>query len=62
MAPNKMKLKNQALIVNVAILAGLGFQYFRGAPILAILIAGILLLLIVNVIFFVRLRKSKSAP
>jgi uncharacterized membrane protein len=62
MATAKMKLENQALIVNVAIFAGLGFEYFRGTPIVAILAAGILLLLIANIIFFVRLRRAKKAP
>ena len=60
MATAKMKLENQALLVNVAILAGLGFEYFRGAPILAILIAGTSLLLMVNMIFFIRWNRAKK--
>jgi hypothetical protein len=62
MATGKMKLENQAVLVNVCIVAGLAFEYFRGAPILAILIAGVLLLLVVNVIFFVRFRRAKRTP
>ena len=56
-----MKLINQALIVNVAILAALVFEYFRGAPILVIAVSAIALLLMVNVIFFVRARRAGKA-
>jgi ABC-type multidrug transport system permease subunit len=59
---NKMRLDRQILIVNTAILAGLGFQYFRGAPVFAIAISAVCLLLLVNVIFFVRVRRAKKAP
>ncbi|MGA3332564.1 MAG: hypothetical protein ABSC62_00225 [Terracidiphilus sp.] len=62
MATGKMKLENQAMLVNVCIFAGLAFEYFRGATFLAILIAGVLLLLVVNVIFFVRFRRAKRTP
>lgn len=56
----KMKLKNQILLVNGAILAGLVFQYFRGYPVLPILITGILLMAMANLIFFVRVQKAKN--
>jgi hypothetical protein len=62
MASTKMKLKDQALLVNVAILAGLTFEYFRGAPVPAILVAGALLLLTVNIIFLIRSRRAKRTP
>jgi hypothetical protein len=62
MATAKIKLEYQALLVNVAIVAGLGLEYFRGAPILAILIAGTLLLLTVNIIFLIRWKKPKKVP
>ncbi len=55
-----MKLENQIVIVNVAILAGLGFEYFRGAPVVAIAISAVLLLLLVNVIFLVRVQRAKK--
>jgi hypothetical protein len=60
MATAKTKLKNQAFLVNVAILAALGLEYFRGVPIFAILIAGTLLLLTVNIIFFIRWKRPKK--
>jgi len=62
MAAGKMKLENQAMLVNVCIFAGLAFEYFRGAPILAILIAGVVLLSVINVIFYARFRRAKRAP
>jgi hypothetical protein len=62
MTAAKMKIETRLLIVNLAIIAALGFEYFRKVPILAILIAGILVLLVANIIFFVRLRKTKKAP
>ncbi|MGA3136146.1 MAG: hypothetical protein ABSC88_09155 [Terracidiphilus sp.] len=56
----KMKLQNQILIVNAAILGGLVFEYFRGSPIVAIMVSGVFLLLLANVIFFIRLQKAKK--
>ncbi len=60
MAKN-MPLKNQFLLVNICIVAGLILEYYRGAPILAILITGIFLLLLVNIIFFIRFKRTKRA-
>jgi hypothetical protein len=57
----KMELKNQILLVNAAVLAGLVFEYFRGVPIFAIAIAGVFLLMFVNVIFWVRMQRAKKA-
>ena len=58
----KMELKNQILLVNVCIFAGLVFEYFRGAPMLALAISAIFLFLLANVIFYVRLKKAKKMP
>jgi hypothetical protein len=57
----KMKLQNQILIVNVAILAELAFEYFRGSPIISIVVTGVSLLLLANVIFLVRVQKAKKS-
>jgi hypothetical protein len=56
----KMKLKNQMLLVNICILGGLILQYFRGLPVFAILVTGILLFSLVNVIFFFRVKRFKK--
>jgi hypothetical protein len=55
-----MKIWNQIVIVNVCILVGLVYEYFKGAPVLPVFTAGIVLLILANVIFFVRLWKSNS--
>jgi hypothetical protein len=56
----KMKLKNQILIGNAAILAGLAIKYFyfRRSSLLSVVVTGILLLAMVNLIFFVRSREK----
>ena len=56
----KMELKNQILLVNVCIFAALALEYFRGAPMLALAVSAIFLFLLVNVIFYVRLKKAKK--
>jgi len=56
----KMQLHNQILLVNVAILAGLAFKYFRGTPLRVLVLTGVLLLAMANVIFLVRLQKIKK--
>jgi hypothetical protein len=62
MSAEKMKLQNQILIVNVGILGGLVFEYFRGTPIGVLAVCGVFLLLLANVIFLVRLKKLKATP
>lgn len=52
-----MSLKNRIVIVNISIVAGLLFEYFRGAPMLAVWTSGIFLLLLVNAIFGIRWRR-----
>jgi hypothetical protein len=62
MNDQKMKLKNQILIVNAAVLAGLVFEYFRGVTIDILVLTAVFLLLLANIIFFIRLRKLKTTP
>ena len=54
------ELTNQILLVNVCIFAALVLEYFRRAPMLALVISAIFLFLLVNVIFYVRLKKAKK--
>ena len=54
-----MKSRNHILIVNLTLLCALALQYFLGAPIPVIIGSGILLFVIANVIFWVRLQKSR---
>ena len=54
-----MQFRNQVVIVNVGILAGVAFEYYQGAPMLAIAIAGVILLILGNAIFYLRGKKRK---
>jgi len=56
----KMKLRDQILLVNIAILAGLVFEYFRGSLIVPVVIAGVVLLAAANATFFIRLQRAKK--
>jgi hypothetical protein len=55
-----VKLQNQIIIVNVGILGGLIYQYYRGASLPVIAAVGIALYLLVNTIFFFRLKKGEQ--
>jgi len=55
-----VKLQNQIIIVNVGILGGLIYQYHHGASLPAIAAIGIALYLLVNAIFFLRLKKGEQ--
>jgi hypothetical protein len=60
MTAQKIKLQNQILIVNVAILAGLAFEYFRGITVGILVLCGVFLLPLANIIFFIRLGKLRT--
>jgi hypothetical protein len=55
----KMPERTKALIVNVAIVAGLIWCYFKGYPLNIILISGLLLLIFANVLMYLKRRSSK---
>jgi hypothetical protein len=61
MVMKKMELGNQILIVNLAVVGGLAFEYFRGAPVFAILVTGVGLLLLANGIFWIRIKRAKKS-
>ena len=54
-----MRRRNQALLVNLGILAGLLFEYFRRAPVPIIIGTGVLLLLFANLILLRRNKQPK---
>lgn len=57
----KMPERQKAVIVNGAILAGLAWSYFKGDPLSAILITGILLLAVANGLMYAKRRRIRSA-
>ncbi|MDE3201879.1 MAG: hypothetical protein KGN79_13270 [Acidobacteriota bacterium] len=61
MDKKKMSLPNRILLINVAVIAGLVYQYFRGAPMIALVVSAVILLTLVNLIFLFQIRKAKSA-
>lgn len=59
-ATDKMPLKRQILIVNVAMVAALLYMYLHhDATLTVILICGVFLLGLVNTIFAVRLKRQR---
>jgi hypothetical protein len=56
----KMTERNKAIIVNVAIVVGLGWCYFRGYPPKIILGCGVLLLALANVLMYLKRRRSPT--
>ncbi|MFP5208386.1 MAG: hypothetical protein ACLGRW_03755 [Acidobacteriota bacterium] len=55
-----MKLSTQILIANAILLAGLAYKFFRGSPILHLVVGAIPLFAMVNLIFFVRGQRAKK--
>ena len=55
-----MKLKDQAMLVNLSIFGAMVVAYFQGYPILIILGVGAGLFLMVSAIFFYRVKKARK--
>jgi hypothetical protein len=56
----KIKLRDQIVVANAVVLAGLVFEYFRGSSLRSIVVTGVLLLAMVNLTFFIRAQEKKS--
>jgi hypothetical protein len=54
----EMKLRNQIIIVNLSIAVGLCYEALRGSPKVSVAIVGVVLLSLVNMIFWYRAKKS----
>jgi hypothetical protein len=55
----EIKPRNQVIIVNLSIAVGLGFEVLRGSPKISVAIVGVVLLSLVNMIFWYRTKKSR---
>ena len=55
----KMPERTKALLINVGIVATLVWSYFEGYPLVAILIAGLLLLAVANIAMYLKRRKRR---
>lgn len=49
------KIRDQMLVMNFAILAGFGFEYWLGIPLFFITTVSVMMLLLANFIFLVRM-------
>ncbi len=58
---NTSQSHNKTVLVNVAIVAGLLFQYFRGTPLIPVIIAGIFLLVVANLLILITTRNRTSS-
>jgi len=56
----KMTERNNAILINIAILAGLIWCYFRGYPLTAILLTGVFLLALANLLMYVKRRRTAT--
>jgi hypothetical protein len=56
-----MTFRGQVTIVNAAIVSGLAWEYYQGAPLLSLGVAGIGMVLLANAIFWFRWSRRKKA-
>jgi hypothetical protein len=56
-----MPPRSKAILINCSILVGLIFEYWTGKPLLAIVIAGTLLLVVANLAMMLAARRRASA-
>jgi hypothetical protein len=56
----KMTERNRAMVVNVSIVVGLMWCYFRGYPPKIILACGVFLLAFANVLMYLNRRRSST--
>jgi len=56
----EMKLKDQAMLVNLCIFGGAVVAYFQGFPILYIVGCGVGVFVIVSAIFLYRIKKARG--
>jgi hypothetical protein len=62
MPPTKtMSLRTKAVLINSSIMLGLLFEYWTGKPLVAVVIAGILLFVVANLVMMFAARKRDEA-
>jgi ABC-type antimicrobial peptide transport system permease subunit len=54
-----MKLKDQAMLANLAIFGGMVWAYFQGFPMLYIVGCGVGVFVVVSAIFLYRIKKAR---
>jgi hypothetical protein len=56
----QMSVRTRTILTNASIAVGLAFEYWKGRPAIAILIAGILLFTVANVVLVIATRKRNA--
>ena len=56
----QMSVRTRTILVNASIAVGLAFEYWKGRPTIAILIAGTLLFAIANVVIVMSTKKRSA--
>jgi hypothetical protein len=55
-----MPMFSKAVLINVSILAGLAYEYFRGATVLVIAISAVLLFAVANLAMWLKNRNDQK--
>jgi hypothetical protein len=56
----QLPVRTRTILVNSSIAVGLAFEYWKGRPTIAIVIAGILLFAVANVVIVMSTRKRNA--
>jgi hypothetical protein len=56
----QLSLRTKTILVNASIAVGLAFEYWKGRPTIAIVIAGLLLFTVANVVIVISTRKQNA--
>ena len=56
----QLSVRTRTILVNASIAVGLAFEYWKGRPAIAIVIAGILLFTVANVVIVMSTRKRNA--
>jgi lipid-A-disaccharide synthase-like uncharacterized protein len=60
MSQEKMPMRQRMIIVNFGIAVGLVYEYWRGAPLLIVLLCGVFFFVLANLVMMFKIRKSKT--
>jgi len=57
---NALDIRRKAIVVNVGIVLGLAFQYWRGTPVLILAVTGIFLFVLANLLMIWKANKTSA--
>jgi hypothetical protein len=56
----QMSVRTRTILANASITVGLAFEYWKGRPAIAIVIAGILLFTVANIVIVISTKKRNA--